>query len=192
MESLTIKEREEYLRQISTKIEKGDDQVAKYIEILEEYCNTHSCFAMAGVQLGIPKRIVYIKHTDPESIKTEDVGFAMINPIILNRKGKTEYWEACMSGLDNVALVERPYTIVVRYETPEGEEKEVTFDGFPSTVISHELDHLDGIFHMDRAKKLLVMTREERVAFRKENKYNIISKDCEFTYPPLKKVSNPN
>ena len=45
---------------------------------------------------------------------------------------------------------------------------------------------------MDRAKKLLVMTREERVAFRKENKYNIISKDCEFTYPPLKKVSNPN
>lgn len=186
MESLTIKESEKYLRQISKKIEKGDSELADNIETLREYCNTHSCFAMAGVQLGIPKRIVYIKHTDPEIIKDEDEGFAMINPVILSRRGRTEYWEACMSGLDNVALVERPYELVVRYETPEGEEKQVKYEGFVSTVISHELDHLDGIFHMDRAKKLLVMTREERREFRKENKYTVFSKDCDFSYPPLK------
>ena len=35
---------------------------------------------------------------------------------------------------------------------------------------------------MDRAKKLLQMPASERVEFRKQQPYKVISKDCEFSY----------
>ena len=54
------------------------------------------------------------------------------------------------------------------------------FEGFESTVLSHEMDHLDGILHMDIADEVLIMTTEERKEFRKTHEYNIISKKGNF------------
>ena len=51
-------------------------------------------------------------------------------------------------------------------------------------MLSHELDHLDGILHMDVAKELLVMPKEERKEFRKEHPYKVISKTCEYMADP--------
>ena len=34
------------------------------IEVLEEYCLNHGVFAMAAIQLGIPKRLIYIRNTN--------------------------------------------------------------------------------------------------------------------------------
>ena len=54
--------------------------------------------------------------------------------------------------------------------------REGIFEGFESTVLSHEIDHLDGILHVDIAEKVLVMTLEERKEYRKKHNYKIISK----------------
>ena len=54
------------------------------------------------------------------------------------------------------------------------------FIGFESTVLSHEMDHLDGILHMDKAEELLVMTKEERKEFRKTHGYEIISQSGKY------------
>ena len=54
------------------------------------------------------------------------------------------------------------------------------FVGFESTVLSHEMDHLDGILHMDKAEELLVMTKEERKKFRKNHGYEIISQNGKY------------
>ena len=50
---------------------------------------------------------------------------------------------------------------------------------FEATVLSHELDHLDVILHMDIAEEVLNMTPEERKAYREEHPYEVISKICE-------------
>ena len=39
---------------------------------------------------------------------------------------------------------------------------------FESTVLSHELDHLDGILHIDIALELLVIDKEEQKNFAKQ------------------------
>ena len=79
--------------------------------------------AMAAIQLGIPKRIVYIKSTKPNdtTANAESDQILMINPEIISKKGRTEVWEACVSGLENFGLVERPYEIVVKYQNENGE-----------------------------------------------------------------------
>ena len=185
MECLTINDNLKLLRQVSEDVDFEKDDINSYVELLREYCNTHDCFALALVQLGILKRIVYINSTDPTTTQ-KDENLILINPKIIDKKGKTEFYEACTSCLDNFALVERPYAIKLEYQDVRGENKIVEFKGFSSTVISHELDHLEGIFHMDRAKKLMQMSKSERVEFRKLNPYKVISKTCNFEYGELK------
>lgn len=82
---------------------------------------------------------------------------------------------------DNMGLVNRPYAMVVKYYNAQGIEHIDTFTGFEATVLSHELDHLDGILHMDIAEEVLVMPKEERKIFRKTHPYEILSKDCEYS-----------
>lgn len=185
---ITIATDKQFLRQISKPVDiKNDINLSHEIEILKEYTLTHAVFAMAAVQLGIPKRLIYLKSFNPEDCYDVKSLKVMINPEIVSQKGKTEYWEACESCLENFALVERPYEIVIKYHTLNDEEILEKFEGFPSTVISHELDHLDGIFHMDRAKQLLQMSANDRKKFRETHPYKIISKDCDFCYNKLSK-----
>ena len=60
------------------------------------------------------------------------------------------------------------------------------FEKFESTVLCHEIDHLDGILHIDIADKIIKGTKEERIEFRKKDGYTIISKTGEFE---MKKMS---
>ena len=185
LKAITIKDDEQFLRQVSNVVDFSDKDLPQNLKDIKEYCTANGgLYAMACIQLGIPKRIVYIKSTKPNdtTANAESEQILMINPEIISKRGKTEFWEACVSGLENFGLVERPYEIVVRYQNENGDYKTEKFEGFSSTVISHELDHLDGIFHMDRAKKLLQMPASERVEFRKIHPYKVVSTDCEFTY----------
>ena len=100
----------------------------------------------------------------------------LINPVIIERIGLTRYWENCASCLDNMGLVERPYKIVVEYLDIEGNLHKDIFEGFESTVLSHEMDHLDGILHMDIALEIKNMPKEERKIFRQTHGYEILSK----------------
>lgn len=186
---ITIDEDEKFLRQISKKVEFPDKDLSNEVKDLKEYCLANDVYAMAAVQIGIPKRLVYVKSTVPtysSHMRHADTELLMINPKIISMKGCTEFWEACQSALDYAGLVERPYEIVVQYQNTNGDVKTEKFEGFGATVISHEIDHLDGIFHMDRAKKVLKMPQSERIEMRKSQPYKILSKDCSFEYGKIK------
>ena len=195
LKALTIADSEKFLRQISSVVDFSDSELSQNLKDIKEYCvNNNGLYAIACIQLGIPKRIVYIRSTKPNdtSANAEKDQTLMINPKVLRKIGKTEFWEACVSGLTNFGLVERPYKILVEYQNENGQILTQWFEGFSATVVSHELDHLDGIFHMDRAKKLMQMPASERVEFRKLHPYKIISKKCEFEYPQIKKPQTIN
>lgn len=174
----TIENDLEYLRQISKDIDFSDVELEQDIKELKSYCINKEIFAIAGVQIGIPKKIIYIKCTNPEKLNDTnyDENIVMINPKIIETKGETYYWEACTSCLDNTCYVKRPYTIKLEYYDINNKRQIKVFNGFISTVISHEYDHLYGILHMDKAKKTLHLTKEERKKLRNKEPYLIISK----------------
>ena len=160
----------EWLKQVSRDVDLSTEDISADLKILEEFCLNNVVFAMAAVQLGIPKRLVYIKNTDLDKIEDEEWNEAkvLINPVIKRREGLTQYWEACASCLDNMGLVLRPYLVEIEYLDVNGNFCEMNFEGFPATVFSHEYDHLDGILHMDKAIEVLVMDKEERKIFREQ------------------------
>lgn len=179
----TILNDEEYLRQISQPVDLDSSSYKEEIKLLEHFCLETECFALAAVQIGIPKRMIYLKNTTldvPLEEKSYNESKILINPIVVSRKGQTRYWEACLSCLDSMGLVSRPYEMTVEYYDENGLEHKETFEGFEATVLSHELDHLDGVLHMDIAEEILNMSREERKAYRKEHPYEIISKTCDY------------
>ena len=190
--AITIADNEEFLRQVSVPVDLDDEYLYRDISILEEFCKEHDVMAMAAIQLGIPKRIIYLKNTNldiinkmqsnSETKEERDYNEAriLINPVIISREGLTDYWEACASCLNNVGHVRRPYFIVVEYMDILGNVYRDNFEGFEATVLSHEMDHLDGILHIDIADEVLQMTKEERKVFRQSHGYNIISKKGDY------------
>ena len=155
---------EEYLRQISKDVDiLNDKELEEDILILEEFCLQNEVMAMAAVQLGIPKRLIYIKNTNIDLInkinkneisEEEKLSYnearVLINPVIIKREGLTEFWEACASCHNNCARV------------------------------LHEYDHLNGVLHMDVCEENLLMTQEERKEFRKEHDYEIIKTEGDY------------
>ena len=201
IKQITIIDNEPFLRQISKEVDiYNDKSLNDDIKVLEDFCKNAEVMAMAAVQLGIPKRLVYLKNTNldivnkiqndtlTEEEKNYNEAKVLINPVITNRQGLTEYWENCASCLDNCGRVLRPYIINVEYYDIDGNFHQEKFEGFESTVLSHEIDHLDGILHMDIAEEIIVMPREERKKWRQTHGYKIYSKTGD--YSSLKKSNN--
>lgn len=193
IEAITIQDNEPFLRQISSSVDiKNDKELMNDIDILDQFCKENNVMAMASIQLGIPKRIVYLKNTNldiinkiqnnsnSEEIENYNEKKVLINPTILKREGLKEYWEACASCLDNMGRVLRPYKIELEYYDIDGNQKVETFEGFESTVLSHELDHLDGILHIDIAEEVIEMPANERKIWRQSHEYKIYQKDGDY------------
>ena len=64
LQSITIENNEEYLRQISTTVNIADPELHNNIVVLQNYCLQNDVMAMAAIQLGIPERIIYVKNTN--------------------------------------------------------------------------------------------------------------------------------
>lgn len=201
IKSITIEDNEPWLRQVSSIVDiEKDKDLKKDIGILDTFCNENDVMAMAAIQLGIPKRLIYLKNTNLDIINklqnntetAEERNYnearVLINPVVTKREGLTEYWEACASCLDNCGRVLRPYKIYLEYYDINGEKYSEIFESFEATVLSHELDHLDGILHIDIAEEVLLMEKEERKKWRQTHEYTIYSKTGE--YEELKENKN--
>lgn len=185
----TIEKDEEYLRGISTPIDFEKDNYKDYIQKLKEYCTNHSCYALAPVQIGIPKRIIYIKNSSQDmmnnDIKDYNEEIIYINPEIISVKGTTRFLEGCESCIYTknqkiiyyAGIVDRPYQIKIKYYDQTGTKQIKTIEGFESTVFSHEYDHLNGILHMDKSSKIFEMTADQIREYRKNHPYEVLSMD---------------
>lgn len=192
MRRLTIFEDEEFIRQVSKEIDFSKDDIDSIIDNLKEYCRKNVVYALAPVQIGIPKRIIYIKNSkqDMENNKNAlyDEEIIYINPLIKKAYGLTRFFEGCEScsvedkgvRIYHNAMVNRPYKIEIEYYDKLGNKCDKVLEGFEVTVFCHEYDHLNGIVHLDKAKEVLIMKGEEVEEYRKEHPYEIIDKEREF------------
>ena len=188
---ITIEDNEAYLRQTSVAVDLNNEDYLSYIEALKNFCQNNEVFALAPVQIGIPKRIIYIRNTSFDMSKNNDQSYneaiIYINPVIKEMYGHTNFLEGCAScryqnGNYVVGKVDRPYRIIVEYYDVFGNKLVKEINGFEATIFCHEYDHLNGILHIDRIKDSSLMTLEEMKKYRTNNPYQIIDKDKTFEY----------
>jgi peptide deformylase len=62
--------------------------------------------------------------------------------------------EGCLSFPGKFFPIERPESVKVRFLDEKGVEGKIRAKGIVARALQHEIDHLDGILIIDRAKKI--------------------------------------
>ena len=107
---------------------------------------------LAGVQIGILKRLIVIDVSKDEEKKSP---LFLINPEIITKSSNTSvYEEGCLSLPGYFAEIERPAECQIKYIDYHSKKKEMKASGLLATCIQHEVDHLNGVLFIDYLSKL--------------------------------------
>ncbi len=87
---------------------------------------------------------------------------AYLNPRIVSySKAKLWDWEGCLSIPGFRGKVPRSKQVTFEALTPDGRKIRKTVSGFEARVVQHEVDHLNGLFYIDRMKDFRSWTHLE-------------------------------
>jgi peptide deformylase len=100
---------------------------------------------------------------------------AYLNPRIVGySKAKLWDWEGCLSIPGFRGKVPRSKQVTLTALTPDGRKIRKTVKGFEARVVQHEVDHLNGLFYIDRMRDFSTWTHLEE--FNKRFKYHVSDK----------------
>ena len=119
-------------------IESENKLMKEIISKIKRTMKKNKLTSLSAPAIGYNKRIFCIDFSDSE-IKT------FINPLILQQNGIELVREVCSSLPGKEYIHPRNKLIDIIYQRPDGIVKQNQFSGMASTVIQHELDHLNGI-----------------------------------------------
>lgn len=141
------------LREKSAPIERVDDDVRALANNMLETMYAAPGIGLAAVQVGVLRRLLILDTAKGEDVPKEP--FVLINPEILSF-GDTPrvHEEGCLSIPRMYAEVERPALVRVRYVDLDGKQQEREFADLQSTVVQHEIDHLEGVLFIDHLSRL--------------------------------------
>ena len=132
-------------------------------EIIENMFDTmyeEEGIGLAANQVGIDMNlmIIDVSHTD----EAEDPNI-FVNGEIIESFGSSEMEEGCLSIPEVRLNVKRPEKIRFKYQLPDGSEHIDDFSGLLGRAIQHEMDHLKGIFIIDRVNPLLAIKYNKKL-----------------------------
>jgi peptide deformylase len=130
------------LRKVCRPVEEITPRIITLLDdMIETMRHANGC-GLAGVQVGVLRRIVVIE--------TEEGLFELINPRIVAMAGEQESEEGCLSLPGEWGITKRPMFVTAKALNREGEEIEIKASGLLAKAICHELDHLDGVLYTDK------------------------------------------
>lgn len=141
------------LREKCAEVQKFDKKLVRLLKDMAETMYDADGVGLAAPQVGILKRIVVI-----------DVGdglFEMINPEIVRAEGSVLSPEGCLSVPDYEGEVERFEKVDCEFTDRTGQRMLVEAEGLLAICIQHELDHLDGVLFIDKAKTVMPKQKKE-------------------------------
>ncbi len=142
------------LRQVAAPIQKIDTETTVLARQMIDTMIRGNGIGLAGPQVGLLQRIFVVKPGN-------EAPLIFINPELTATSSElSRYDEGCLSIPGQYAAVKRPAEIQVQAWNLRGRPFTMEAGGLMSTVIQHELDHLNGILfidHLSRSKKKKIL-----------------------------------
>ncbi len=113
-----------------------DDRLAVLLDDMKDTLADADGAGLAAPQVGVLKRVCLV-----------DVGdglIELINPEIIEAKGKQEEAEGCLSCPGIYGVTKRPMKVTVKAQDRNGKTFTVSGEGLKARAFCHEIDHLDG------------------------------------------------
>jgi peptide deformylase len=140
------------LRKRATSVERVDATLLELAQSMLATMYDAPGIGLAAPQVGVLRRLIVM---DPSRDEEPKQPLIMVNPVILERGSEMRiHEEGCLSIPDVTAEIERPATTRVGYIDEAGKKREKTLEGIWSTLVQHEIDHLNGVLFIDYLSRL--------------------------------------
>jgi peptide deformylase len=150
-------------------VKKGDPvteftpELAQFVDEMFDSMYAAQGIGLAAPQISVSKQITVIDISFKE--RPEDK-IVLINPEVIDRRGKQFEDEGCLSLPEIYEKVQRDQWVKVRAQNVKGEFFEVEGEDLLARALLHEIDHLHGILFIDRLSRLkrdLVLRRIKKL-----------------------------
>ena len=124
-----------------------DDGVRRLMDDMLETMYAAPGIGLAAPQVGVLCRVIVVDVADkdeerrPIQLANPEIVWASEEELVMN--------EGCLSLPEIYVDVARPSEVRVRYLDRDGKPQELAADGLLGRCLQHEIDHLDGILHVD-------------------------------------------
>jgi len=150
---ILIGENNQTLRQKSLPVRRINADARSLIEQMRKVMKQNNGVGLAAIQIGEPTRIIVCE--------IDDKFYTFINPEIIKSFSETSVTEeGCLSLPNMYGEVERPKKISLKAINFDGKKIKIKAFGLLARVVQHEIDHLDGILFIDKAKNITKQTRK--------------------------------
>ncbi|MBU6231971.1 MAG: peptide deformylase [Patescibacteria group bacterium] len=145
----------------------GSPAVAKVIDDMKRAVHSQKDgVAIAAPQIGSNLRIFLINgellRQADKRLKHDGSDLVFINPeIVRTSREKKDVEEGCLSVRWLYGKVKRSVRVTLKALNEKGEHVERGASGLLAQIFQHEVDHLNGILFIDKAKEVWEMTEEE-------------------------------
>lgn len=126
-------------------------ELAQFVEEMFDSMYAAEGIGLAAPQISISKQITVIDVSFKEKLEDKLV---LINPEVIDRRGKQVEEEGCLSLPEIHEKVQRDAWVKVRAQNVKGEFFEVEGTELLARAMLHEIDHLHGILFIDRLSRL--------------------------------------
>ncbi|ATD64224.1 peptide deformylase [Neisseria weixii] len=157
---------DERLHTVAQPVAEIDERIQILVKDMFETMYESRGIGLAATQVDVHERVVVIDLTEDKSEPR-----VFINPVIIEKEGKTTYEEGCLSVPGIYDTVTRAERVKVEALDEKGEKFTLEADGLLAICIQHELDHLMGkvfVEHLSQLKQNRIKTK-----LKKRQKHNL-------------------
>lgn len=142
------------LKQVAQPINKVDDAIRKQMDNMLEAMYDAPGIGLAANQVSLLNRVLVMDLASKDEGEDPNPIY-MANPEIIYESEEMSIWnEGCLSIPKQLAEVERPAKVRVKYLDYNNKEAELEAEGLLSHCVQHEIDHLNGVLFIDYLSSL--------------------------------------
>jgi peptide deformylase len=113
---------------------------------------------LSANQIGLPYRIFVAQLPSKDHKGYTGKFYTLINPQVVSASAKkTADEEGCLSIPNVYGTVERAEKITVQGLDKNGKEVKIKAEGFLARIFQHEIDHLQGVLFIDKARNMFTV-----------------------------------
>lgn len=152
---------------LSKKVEKIEDLPKNFVNYMDDMFETmliEEGIGLSANQVGKDMRFFITNLSSYDKNLGKGI---FINPLIIDSSGESTLEEGCLSIPDIRQQVTRPERITLQWENLERKIFKEEFTGLMARVIQHELDHLNGLYFVDRItpfRRTFISSKLKRIA----------------------------
>ena len=144
---------DDLLRKKSRPFDEVNDKAKQLLEDLYDTLKvTKDGVGLAAPQVGVLRRAIVVDLSMEE--ENPQGPYKLINPLIVKQSGEQICREGCLSVPGKLGDVTRPEKVTVEALDENGKKIKIKAEGLLAVVLSHEIDHLDGILFIDKATEI--------------------------------------